>query len=186
MTADEFYAAAEQSERVRHLLAAAIQTAARIELGVHLDSSQANDLARNHTLPQALEKLREKLRLHANVDQRFRTTLAVAEAAVTDANGRRSNVDLIIKLREEARTLGARGALGRVEFTTFQDRIRHLQDDLTTWSDGARRFYRNVNDLYQKRRRELTDLCLPENVQTKALGELDEMFVRVIDQFEKL
>jgi hypothetical protein len=186
MIREENYTELPQSERVRHLLTVAIQVAARIELGVTLDHGQASELARNHALVPAMEKLREKLMLHANVNERLRTKLAAAEAAMISAEGDSSNVSAIIKVRQETQRVSAQNVSGQLQFSTLEDHRKQLQDGLTSWSDSARRFYRNVNDLYRRRRGELDGLALPGDVRAAAQEELDQMFAKYIGQFAEL
>jgi hypothetical protein len=163
---------------VRNLLASAIQAGAQIEFGRQIDQTEARTLADAHTLSSAMQAIRKKLRLHSETDPDYQFKLAIAETTLETAHGDNTEhtTDAIVEIRRQTFTQASRAKEDETSWSTSQQSLVALRDDILAWSSDFRRFLRGFNQLYRRRAEDLRALRLKGDVHQQAEHELAELF----------
>ncbi len=182
---------ANRSERVRSLLATTIQVGARRIFGYKMTFFDAIDLARVHTLPVALDRIRLKLEVHKEIDKpEARFKLAVLETKLAPMRGHGhadvTPTEAVVEIRRKGEEMRRNVRLaGHSQRAVLADLVR-LRTELREWSRSYRRFVRELGRLYTQRRRQLEILPLSPATKQEALAKLDVLFAEAIECSRKL
>lgn len=190
MDTEQVLETANKSERVRELLATTIQVGVHKVLAYRMSLADAKDLARVHTLPTALERIRQKSEVHQEIrDRNVRFHLAVLEAkleGVTTGGSTEPPIEHVIKIRQEIWKILKQSAGAHTDHQATVSDLLHLSSEISEWGKSYRKFLRGLWRLYRRRRQEVSTLTLNAARRQKALSELDDIFLSAIESSAKV
>lgn len=185
MTDQEFHHTISWSARSRGLLSATIRAAAKARLGVPIDHSTAETLARIHTLETALQTLQTKLVIHGDLPVDIRNALAVQETSVEGPFGLKGNHRdaAIIDLRRTTLAVASEAESDDETSLALQRQLWQVRQAVGNWALHLRRFLVGFQKLYDTSMHELANSKLSPITKAAAKRDLDQLYGTAVDGF---